>query len=111
VSTLEKAFRMVDIGPNAESKEEVYSNAHTHFFIFDFKFGLLLPMIFTDDLKQALEFRKFWGEKADLRRFKDGRIAESTGKAYIVTIHFFLSSLSISVLSYLLAEIKYLDDY
>ncbi|KHN41974.1 Nucleolar protein 6 [Glycine soja] len=48
VSSLEKAFRMVDIGPNAESKEE------------------------------ALEFRKFWGEKADLRRFKDGRIAEST---------------------------------
>ncbi|KAK7309292.1 hypothetical protein RJT34_05888 [Clitoria ternatea] len=48
VSTLEKAFRMVDIGPDAESKEE------------------------------ALEFRKFWGEKAELRRFKDGRIAEST---------------------------------
>ena len=100
MSSLEKAFRMVDIGPNAESKEEVYSNAHTHFFIFDFKFGLLLPMIFTDDLKQALEFRKFWGEKAELRRFKDGRIAESTGKAYVVTIHF-LSSLSIiTVFSY-----------
>ncbi|CAJ2646395.1 unnamed protein product [Trifolium pratense] len=48
VSDLEKAFRMVDIGPNAESKEE------------------------------ALEFRKFWGEKAELRRFKDSRIAEST---------------------------------
>ncbi|KAG2376103.1 uncharacterized protein HKW66_Vig0157430 [Vigna angularis] len=48
VSTLEKAYRMVDIGPNAESKEE------------------------------ALEFQKFWGEKAELRRFKDGRIAEST---------------------------------
>ncbi|XLR10635.1 hypothetical protein S83_038573 [Arachis hypogaea] len=48
VSTLEKAFRIVDIGPNAESKDE------------------------------ALEFRKFWGEKAELRRFKDGRIAEST---------------------------------
>lgn len=57
-------------------------------------------MIFTDDLKQALEFRKFWGEKAELRRFKDGRIAESTGKAYVVTIHF-LSSLSIiTVFSY-----------
>lgn len=48
VSDLEKAFRMVDIGPNAESKEE------------------------------ALEFRKFWGEKSELRRFKDSRIAEST---------------------------------
>ncbi|KAK4262169.1 hypothetical protein QN277_027756 [Acacia crassicarpa] len=48
LSNLEKAFRMVDIGPNAENKEE------------------------------ALEFRKFWGEKAELRRFKDGRIAEST---------------------------------
>ncbi|KAJ7944284.1 Nucleolar protein 6 [Quillaja saponaria] len=48
VSSSEKAFRVVDIGPNAENKEE------------------------------ALEFRKFWGEKAELRRFKDGRIAEST---------------------------------
>lgn len=58
-------------------------------------------MIFTDDLKQALEFRKFWGEKAELRRFKDGRIAESTGKAYIVTIHFFyLVCLSLSCLIY-----------
>ncbi|XP_068481118.1 U3 small nucleolar RNA-associated protein 22-like isoform X1 [Phaseolus vulgaris] len=58
VSTLEKAYRMVDIGPNAESKEE------------------------------ALEFQKFWGEKAELRRFKDGRVAESTGEASIViTLH------------------------
>ncbi|KAF3447128.1 hypothetical protein FNV43_RR12308 [Rhamnella rubrinervis] len=48
LSSLEKAFRLVDIGPNAEIKEE------------------------------SLKFRKFWGEKAELRRFKDGRIAEST---------------------------------
>ncbi|KAH9711400.1 nucleolar protein [Citrus sinensis] len=48
VSSLEKLFRIVDIGPNAEKKEE------------------------------ALRFRKFWGEKAELRRFKDGTIAEST---------------------------------
>ncbi|KAH9663147.1 nucleolar protein [Citrus sinensis] len=48
VSSLEKLFRIVDIGPNAENKEE------------------------------ALRFRKFWGEKAELRRFKDGTIAEST---------------------------------
>ncbi|XP_010533807.1 PREDICTED: nucleolar protein 6 [Tarenaya hassleriana] len=48
VSSVEKAFRMVDIGPNAENKIE------------------------------SLKFRKFWGEKAELRRFKDGRIAEST---------------------------------
>ncbi|XP_057421446.1 uncharacterized protein LOC130715357 isoform X2 [Lotus japonicus] len=48
VNTLEKAFRMVDIGPDSDNKVE------------------------------ALEFRKFWGEKAELRRFKDGRIAEST---------------------------------
>ncbi|KAI8019409.1 Nucleolar protein 6 [Camellia lanceoleosa] len=47
VSTLEKAFRVVDIGPNAENKDE------------------------------ALKFRKFWGEKAELRRFKDSTIAES----------------------------------
>ncbi|XP_010430490.1 PREDICTED: nucleolar protein 6 [Camelina sativa] len=48
VSSTEKAFRTVDIGPDAENKIE------------------------------ALRFRKFWGEKSDLRRFKDGRIAEST---------------------------------
>ncbi|CAL5371205.1 unnamed protein product [Camellia sinensis] len=47
VSTLEKAFRVVDIGPNAENKDE------------------------------ALKFQKFWGEKAELRRFKDSTIAES----------------------------------
>ncbi|XWS45420.1 hypothetical protein CRYUN_Cryun15aG0135300 [Craigia yunnanensis] len=48
VSSVEKAFRIVDIGPNAEKKDE------------------------------ALIFRKFWGEKAELRRFQDGKIAEST---------------------------------
>lgn len=48
VGSLEKAFRVVDIGPSAENKEE------------------------------ALKFRTFWGEKAELRRFKDGTIAEST---------------------------------
>ncbi|KAG7990196.1 hypothetical protein I3843_02G012900 [Carya illinoinensis] len=48
VSSLEKAFRVVDIGPDAENKNE------------------------------ALKFRMFWGEKAELRRFKDGKIAEST---------------------------------
>ncbi|KAK6258334.1 hypothetical protein SCA6_012808 [Theobroma cacao] len=48
VSSVEKAFRVVDIGPNAEKKDE------------------------------ALLFRKFWGEKSELRRFQDGKIAEST---------------------------------
>ncbi|KAM7251230.1 hypothetical protein ACFE04_023113 [Oxalis oulophora] len=48
VNSVENAFRGVDIGPDADNKEE------------------------------ALVFRKFWGEKAELRRFKDGRIAEST---------------------------------
>ncbi|KAH1082116.1 hypothetical protein J1N35_021877 [Gossypium stocksii] len=48
VSSVGKAFRVVDIGPNAEKKDE------------------------------ALMFRKFWGEKAELRRFQDGKIAEST---------------------------------
>ncbi|GMN52485.1 hypothetical protein TIFTF001_021616 [Ficus carica] len=47
MNSLDKAFRVVDIGPNPENKDE------------------------------ALKFRKFWGEKAELRRFKDGRIAES----------------------------------
>ena len=48
VSSLEKAFRVVDAGPNVEHKDE------------------------------ALKFRNFWGEKTELRRFKDGIIAEST---------------------------------
>ncbi|XP_009347539.2 nucleolar protein 6 isoform X1 [Pyrus x bretschneideri] len=48
VSSIEKAFRLVDIGPDADNKAE------------------------------ALKFRKFWGEKSELRRFKDGKIAEST---------------------------------
>ncbi|CAD6334079.1 unnamed protein product [Miscanthus lutarioriparius] len=46
--SLEKSFRLVDIGPNPENRIE------------------------------AIKFRKFWGEKAELRRFKDGNIAEST---------------------------------
>ncbi|XP_062204390.1 uncharacterized protein LOC133906481 [Phragmites australis] len=48
LSSLEKSFRLVDIGPNPENHDE------------------------------AVKFRKFWGEKAELRRFKDGTIAEST---------------------------------
>ncbi|KAK3150553.1 hypothetical protein QOZ80_3AG0234690 [Eleusine coracana subsp. coracana] len=48
ISSLEKSFRLVDIGPNPENRDE------------------------------AAKFRKFWGEKAELRRFKDGTIAEST---------------------------------
>ncbi|XXG81413.1 hypothetical protein AAC387_Pa09g2055 [Persea americana] len=47
-SSYEKTSRVVDVGPNADSKDEV------------------------------AKFRKFWGEKAELRRFKDGTIAEST---------------------------------
>ena len=31
----------------------------------------------AEDLPAAAEFREFWGEKADLRRFKDGSITES----------------------------------
>ena len=37
----------------------------------------------THDLYQALKFRKFWGEKAELRRYKDGTIAESTGEVFL----------------------------
>lgn len=48
ISAQEKSFRVVDVGPSPENKEEV------------------------------IEFRKFWGEKAELRRFRDGTIAEST---------------------------------
>lgn len=31
----------------------------------------------AEDKKSAAQFRKFWGEKAELRRFKDGSITES----------------------------------
>ncbi|XP_062202451.1 uncharacterized protein LOC133904855 isoform X2 [Phragmites australis] len=48
LNSLEKSFRLVDFGPNPENRDE------------------------------AVKFRKFWGEKAELRRFKDGTIAEST---------------------------------
>ncbi|XP_020099122.1 nucleolar protein 6 isoform X1 [Ananas comosus] len=48
ISSQDTSFRVVDVGPNPENKEE------------------------------AIKFRKFWGEKAELRRFKDGTIAEST---------------------------------
>ncbi|RPB25655.1 Nrap protein [Terfezia boudieri ATCC MYA-4762] len=43
----EKCHRLIDHGPSAENK------------------------------KEANSFRKFWGEKAELRRFKDGSILES----------------------------------
>jgi len=89
VSTLEKAYRMVDIGPNSESKEEVYIHLHISSFSFCFHIWVAACItVLTHYLKQALEFQKFWGEKAELRRFKDGRIAESTGEAFIVSIHF-----------------------
>ncbi|KAH9614552.1 hypothetical protein KSS87_003366 [Heliosperma pusillum] len=47
LSSLEKAFRQIDIGPSPEDKVE------------------------------AAKYRKFWGEKCELRRFKDGTIAEA----------------------------------
>lgn len=34
---------------------------------------------------QALEFRKFWGGKATLRQFRDGRIAEVVGEVFLHT--------------------------
>jgi len=43
----EKCYRLMDHGPSAENK------------------------------KEANSFRKFWGQKAELRRFKDGSILES----------------------------------
>ena len=43
------AYRLIDHGPSADE----------------------------EDKDKSLEFRDFWGEKAELRRFKDGRIQES----------------------------------
>lgn len=47
ISDFEKAFRMIDVGPSADNKIE------------------------------SAKFRSFWGEKSELRRFKDGIIAET----------------------------------
>jgi U3 small nucleolar RNA-associated protein 22 len=33
----------------------------------------------ADDQVQAEQFREFWGDKAEIRRFKDGTIAMCTG--------------------------------
>jgi U3 small nucleolar RNA-associated protein 22 len=49
VLDLDHAFRLVDHGPAAEST----------------------------DTEAVAQFRQFWGPKAELRRFKDGRITES----------------------------------
>ncbi|KAL5521182.1 hypothetical protein ACEPAG_9105 [Sanghuangporus baumii] len=49
VLNAENAFRLVDHGPTATEQ----------------------------DSKEAIEFRDLWGSKAELRRFKDGRIVES----------------------------------
>ncbi|KAL3680637.1 hypothetical protein R1sor_023593 [Riccia sorocarpa] len=46
-NNLDIAFRLADIGPGADDKEE------------------------------ARKFRAFWGQKAELRRFKDGKISET----------------------------------
>lgn len=46
VNSAEETFRLVTMGPSPEEREK------------------------------ALEFRKFWGDKATLRQFRDGRIAE-----------------------------------
>ncbi|KAL2621529.1 hypothetical protein R1flu_001734 [Riccia fluitans] len=46
-TTIDIAFRLADIGPGADDKEE------------------------------ARKFRAFWGEKSELRRFKDGKITET----------------------------------
>ncbi|KAF9244276.1 Nrap protein [Melanogaster broomeanus] len=49
IYSTENAFRLVDHGPSAEEQET----------------------------EAAKEFRQLWGDKAELRRFKDGRIVES----------------------------------
>ncbi|KOM55884.1 hypothetical protein LR48_Vigan10g177600 [Vigna angularis] len=75
---------MVDIGPNAESKEQVYIHLLISFFSFCFHIWVVACIVvLTHYLKQALEFQKFWGKKAELRRFEDGRIAESTDAWFV----------------------------
>lgn len=34
----------------------------------------------ADDTEEAERFKKFWGQKSELRRFKDGRIVVAVGK-------------------------------
>lgn len=37
----------------------------------------------ADDTEEADKFKAFWGNKAELRRFKDGRILIAVGKSLI----------------------------
>ncbi|EXJ95689.1 hypothetical protein A1O1_00812 [Capronia coronata CBS 617.96] len=61
----------------------------------------------ADEQDEAADFRKFWGEKAELRRFRDGTISESLVWApgspvtlqiitYLATLHFRLPPSSVS---------------
>ncbi|KIY02801.1 uncharacterized protein Z520_01266 [Fonsecaea multimorphosa CBS 102226] len=62
----------------------------------------------ADEQEEATEFREFWGEKAELRRFKDGSISESlvwTGDrpatvqiiAHLAALHFKLPPSSLAI--------------
>lgn len=59
----EHAFRLVDHGPALSSTDESITDANTQ--------------EKTPAQNEIDEFRDFWGDKSELRRFKDGRIVES----------------------------------
>lgn len=46
-------------------------------------FGIFICAFIAFNVTQALEFRKFWGDKATLRQFRDGRIAEVVGEVFL----------------------------
>lgn len=42
------------------------------------RFHTFTPITFSFHVGQAAEFRRLWGDKAELRRFKDGTVCEAT---------------------------------
>lgn len=76
VKSAELAFKMTVIGPSPEERDKV--QVYLIDYPVNFWFSLLYSFILVT-FHQALEFRKFWGEKATLRQFRDSRIAEVAG--------------------------------
>ena len=82
---LGQKVELIGIKPHS-SKPWQLNQAGSDWFETAFNLGLLLnyneadePLIIgpSADLPQANEFREFWGDVADLRRFKDGSICEA----------------------------------
>lgn len=67
---------MTVVGPSPEERDKV------QVYLIDYPVNFC-SLCFTHTYcmisHQALEFRKFWGDKASLRQFRDSKIAEVAG--------------------------------